>query len=165
MPQIEGHALEATIYVLRGFEEHLKNSIGHRAFSIRFPEPKESQRLVSAVITTIPDMLPQIIQELAKEGIPYDVHRKDGGTGIGRFDEYGKFHVSAALKDKTTISRDWDNQEEYRKRWATLKLINLIEDKPCEEKATAPSPWKTRNPILRGKSDFSQMMLTGYGKP
>ena len=117
------------LYVHREHREFLKQAVHSVTFSARFPKPTEGQTLVSAHITTINDVIPRIVDYLYQNRVPYDLHRLDtGGQEFGRFDLDHQYRLSANLKDKTSVSRDWNNQVQLRKEWATLKLINLISE-------------------------------------
>lgn len=88
--------------------------------------PIYTEAVLANIHTRIPDkyVYKDLITNLLVAHLPFDIKLKNGSGQFARFDEDGVYHRSTQTR---LLSRDWNNQLEYRQRWQTVQMLQLLD--------------------------------------
>lgn len=113
------------LYVHREHSDYLVKAVNSLGAAVKYGNVSPLQTLISVRLRIRTDRFQNVLDSLASEKVPYDVHNDTtGSTGYARFNDQHQYRIGAHKKGHNP--RDWTHQARLRKEWATMKLINMI---------------------------------------
>lgn len=92
---------------------------------VSFSVPVYTEAVLGNIHARVPDkyVYKDLITNLLIAHLPFDVKPHGGSGQFARFDEEGVYHRSTQTP---FLPRDWTHQLEYRQRWQTLQMLQVL---------------------------------------